>query len=462
MSKLWGGRFRGGADRGFARFNASLPFDRRLLEADVRTASAHAEALKRCGALEGDEAERIREALEQLLEECRRDPGLLDQAVAEGVEDIHSFVEGQLALRVGELGLKLNAGRSRNDQIATDVRLYLRDAIDRILDGIKSVQAALLDLAESHPGAAIPGYTHLQKAQPLLWAHYLLAYFEMLQRDRQRLTQTRTRVNVCPLGSAALAGSSRPLDRHLQARLLGFESITRNSLDGVSDRDFLIEFSGDAAMLMMHLSRLAEDFIVYSSCEFGFLEFSDAVSTGSSLLPQKKNPDALELIRGKCARVYASHVALLTLLKGLPTAYNKDLQEDKEPVFDAVDTVESCLAASELVLRETSLRLPQVEAAVGGGYLNATELAEYLASKGLPFRTAHDLTGRIVLLAIESGRRLEELSLEELREQSDLFEEDVFEAISLRATLESKSLPGGTAPARVAEALRQARSSLQG
>jgi argininosuccinate lyase len=454
---LWGGRFTGAAHPGFAAFNRSFGFDRRLFAADVRASAAHAEGLHAAGVLTDEEARQLSEGLQTLLARARADANYFDESAA---EDVHSFIEARLVALVGDAGRKLHTGRSRNDQVATALRLWLREEIDAIAARVRAAQAALLDLAEAHAGAVVPGYTHLQRAQPVLWAHWCLAYFEMLARDRERLRDARRRTNVLPLGAAALAGTSYPIDRERVARALGFDAVARNSLDAVSDRDFCVEFAAAAALVMLHLSRLAEDVIIYATTEFGFIELSDAIATGSSLMPQKKNPDALELVRGKAGRVYGDLMALLTTLKGLPLAYNKDMQEDKEAVFDAADTARAALDVTTTVLRNVRVREAATRAAATRGYMNATELADYLARKGLPFRAAHELTGRIVLHAIERGVELHELALEELRAFSPLVEADIYDALALAATLATKAQVGGTAPARVAEALRAARASL--
>ena len=375
-------------------------------------------------------------------------------------EDVHSFVESRLAEIVGAAGRKLHTGRSRNDQVATDLRLWLREAIDQLAGKVRSVQEAFLDLASANSDAVLPGYTHLQHAQPILFAHWCLAYFEMLARDRERLAETRRRVNVLPLGSAALAGSSFAIDRQRVADELGFEDVSRNSVDAVSDRDFCVEFVSACSLIMVHLSRLAEEVILYSTSEFGLFELSDAVATGSSLMPQKKNPDSMELVRGKAGRVFGSNVSLLAMLKGLPLAYNKDMQEDKEAVFDAFDTTQGCLDVSALVLRNVKLNVECMRAAASKGMMNATELADYLVRKGIPFREAHETVGKIVVHALEKEVELGELPLDELRSFSNEIKGDVFTALTLEQTLASKSLAGGTAPERVAEALRLARASL--
>jgi len=459
MEKLWGGRFREALDPEFARFNASFLFDRRLLRADIRANAAYCRALRRAGVLSEDEEARILEGLERILERAERDPGYLERSSA---EDVHGFVEARLAELIGETAYKLRTGRSRNDQVSTDLRLYLREQCDLLLEELLQLQTALLDLAERYADVALPGYTHLQRAQPIVWAHYLLAYFEMFERDRERVRIARARVNVLPLGSGALAGTSCPIDREWLARELGFERVAGNSLDAVSDRDFVLEVIFAAALLQMHLSRLAEDFILYATSEFGFLTLGDAVATGSSLMPQKKNPDALELIRGKAGRVFGHLMGALTMMKGLPLAYNKDMQEDKEAVFDALDTVRACVRVATVVLRHVELRPERMTQAALEGYTNATELADYLVRKGMTFRHAHELVGRIVLYAAEKGKGLNELSLEEYQRFAPQIEGDVYDALSLERALASKRAIGGTAPERVRLALCEARERLQG
>jgi argininosuccinate lyase len=462
MSKgknLWGGRFIGSVDPSFAKFNNSFSFDRRLFEVDVRASVAHCNALVAAGVLTVDEASTINEGLKTILNRGLDDNGYFDELDS---EDVHSFVEARLVELIGDAGRKLHTGRSRNDQVATDLRLWLRGAIDELGSTVRSTQEALLDLAETKREAVLPGYTHLQRAQPILFAHWCLAYFEMLARDCERLVEIRNRVNVSPLGSAALAGTSFSIDREAVARELGFDGVSRNSLDAVSDRDFCVEFVNGCALIMVHLSRLAEDVILYSTSEFGFFQLGDAVATGSSLMPQKKNPDSMELVRGKAGRVFGRLVSLLTMLKGLPLAYNKDMQEDKEAVFDAFETTVVCLEVASLVLRNVEVRDDRTRDAASHGMMNATELADYLVRKGMPFREAHETVGRIVMRAIERGLELEELSLEELRSISTLIDADVFEALSLEKTLETKAQMGGTSPARVSAALVAARKSLIG
>ena len=457
--KLWGGRFSGETDPGFARFNRSFGFDRRLFEADVRGSIAHCEGLRAAGVLDEEEASAVEGGLRELLARAGREgEAFLEDDAA---EDVHSFIESRLTAIVGDAGRRLHTGRSRNDQVATAFRLWLRDEIDRVAETLRGAQAALLDLAESHADAVLPGYTHMQRAQPVLFAHWCLAYFEMFARDCERMGEVRRRVNVMPLGSAALAGTSYAVDRERVARALGFDSVSRNSLDAVSDRDFCVEFASAASLVMAHLSRLAEDLIIYATTEFGFVELSDAIATGSSIMPQKKNPDALELVRGKSGRVFGHTVALLTIIKGLPLTYNKDMQEDKEAVFDAADTVRESLEVTATVLRNVRLREARTRDAAGLGYMNATEMADYLVRRGLPFREAHEAVGRMVLYGLSKGLELHELELEELREFSPLVAENVYEALSLEQTLATKAQVGGTSPARVREALEAARASLK-
>jgi argininosuccinate lyase len=455
--KLWGGRFTGEADAGFARFNQSFSFDRRLFAADIRGSITHSEALVSAGVLTTDEAKQIKSALEQILAAGKSNAEYFNELAS---EDVHSFVEARLVELIGDLGRKLHTGRSRNDQVATDVRVWLREEIHALENQLRSTQQALLDFAEVNRDVTIPGYTHLQRAQPLLLPHWCLAYFEMLARDRQRLGDAVERINVLPLGSAALAGTSFPIDRDAVAKALGFETVSRNSLDAVSDRDFAIEFVSASAMIMMHLSRLAEDIILYCTSEFGFFELSDAVATGSSLMPQKKNPDSMELVRGKAGRVFGHLQSLLTTMKGLPLAYNKDMQEDKEALFDTVDTVAACLSVTTTVLRNIRVNQARAHQAATQGYLNATELADYLTRKGMPFREAHEAVGRVVMRAIERGVEVNDLPLLELQTFSSLIDQDVFDALSLEQTLAAKSQIGGTSPGRVREALSAARLRL--
>ena len=447
--KLWGGRFEGKMDPQFAEFNNSFRFDRRLFEADVTASVAYCEALEAAGVLTAGDADQIRGALETILDKGGTDETYFNDASA---EDVHSFVEARLIELTGDLGRRLHTGRSRNDQVATDFRIWMRGSIDQLQATIVDLQSAFLDFAETYREIVIPGYTHLQRAQPVLLAHWCLAYFEMLARDRERLTEVRRRVNVMPLGSAALAGTSYPIDRESLATKLGFEGVAQNSLDAVSDRDFCVEFLSACSLIMVHLSRLAEDVILYATTEFGFFQLGDAIATGSSLMPQKKNPDSMELVRGKAGRVFGDLLGLLTTLKALPLAYNKDMQEDKEAVFDAFDTTASSLKVSATVIRNISVTQPSL-----GGYMNATELADYLVRKGVAFREAHETVGKIVMRAIAMGKEIEEMSIEDLRKSAALIDEDVYEALSIERTINSKNQIGGTSPEAVDEALKKNR-----
>lgn len=459
--KLWGGRFKGEADAEFARFNSSFSFDRRLIEADIEGSLAHAEALVAAGILSQEEARRIAWALKEILSRARADKSrLLGSKDGGDAEDVHSFVEAELVAAIGDVGYKLHTGRSRNDQVATDLRLFLRAEIDASRELIRDLQRALIELGENYSDCVIPGYTHLQRAQPILFAHYLLAYYQMMKRDRERLEQIRKRVNQSPLGAGALAGTGFPLDRELIARRLGFDGVCDNSVDAVSDRDFVIEFIGAAAIVMVHLSRLAEDLIIYSTTEFGFIELSDSVATGSSLMPQKRNPDSLELIRGKAGRVFGHNAAMLATMKGLPLAYNKDMQEDKEALFDTIDTLSGSLRVMATVLRNVKVNSESTRQAASTGYLNATDLADYLVRKGLEFRKAHELVGRVVTQAIEQGKQLDGITLEEYQGFSDLFGDDLYASLSLESSLASKAAIGGTSPERVGQSLVNARTEI--
>jgi len=456
--QLWGGRFTEKPDETFAEFNDSFRFDRRLFVADVSASIAHANGLAKIGVITVEETAAIVGGLTKLLEEEAADEAYFEDSDA---EDVHSFIEGKLITAIGDAGRKLHTGRSRNDQVATAFRLWVRYETEAISKHIHDLQFALVTLAERHRDAVLPGYTHLQRAQPIMWAHWCLAYFEMLRRDHDRLADAKKRVNIMPLGAGALAGSGFPIDREAIAKELGFDGVSANSLDAVSDRDFAVEFAGSCSLIMVHLSRMAEDLILYCSKEFGFVMLGDAVSSGSSLMPQKKNPDALELLRGKAGRVFGHQMSLLSTLKGLPLAYNKDMQEDKEAVFDCVDTVNISLRTAAIVLNNLTVNEETTFAAATKGYLNATELADYLVKKGIPFRTAHETVGNAVLYAISEGKELHELRLDQLQAFSPEIGEDVAGALSLDATLEAKSATGGTSPERVAEALASAKDYLE-
>jgi argininosuccinate lyase len=454
--KVWGGRFREGLDEVLDRFNASIGFDRRLAAQDIKGSMAHCRMLAKQGILTEDEGARMVEALAEIRREMERGEHVED----EGAEDIHSLVERLLVAKIGPLGGKLHTARSRNDQVALDVRLYVRETSERVSERVREMQVALVDLAEQNADLVCPGYTHLQRAQPVLLAHHLMAYYEMLKRDRERLRDGRARVNVMPLGSAALAGSTFDLDRDMVARELGFDGISLNSMDAVSDRDFVIEFIFACALLMMHLSRFSEEMILWSTQEFGFVRLPDAFCTGSSIMPQKKNPDLPELVRGKTGRVYGNLMALLTTMKGLPLAYNKDMQEDKEPLFDTVDTVEMCLEVFTRLLRNLSFDGEAMRGATEHGYLTATDLADYLVTRGMTFRKAHEISGKMVLHALDLGRELSDLSLEEMKQFSNRIEEDVYDWLDPVQCVARRRLAGGTAPATVKQRLQEARKEV--
>ena len=452
--KPWGGRFAQSADPTAERFTASLAFDQRLWPQDVVGSIAWARALARARLL--TEAER--DAIVKGLETVRGELEAGTFPFRPELEDIHMNIERRLQDLVGEVGGKLHTGRSRNDQIALDERLYLKDVVGRTREGIRRVQQALVDRAAETVDVPMPGYTHLQRAQPVLLAHHLLAYVFMLDRDRQRLAACAARADVLPLGAAALAGTAYPIDREALARDLGFAGVTENSLDAVSDRDYVLEFLGAAAIVGMHLSRLAADLTLWATAEFGFVEFADAFATGSSIMPQKKNPDVAELIRGKSGRLYGNLMAVLTTMKGLPLTYNSDMQEDKEPFFDSVDTLDAILGVLPPLLASLTFRTDRMRTAAGEHYATATDLADYLVRKGLPFRQAHEIVGRVVRHALDAGRTLDALPLETLRRFSPLIESDVSGALTVDASLRARAVTGGTAPEAVQRALVQARA----
>lgn len=425
---LWGGRFTQDSDVRFKHFNDSLRFDYRLFHEDVEGSRAWAQALAQVKVLSEQECASLIQALNELEQEMT---GRELEIAAAGDEDIHSYVERRLIEKVGALGKKLHTGRSRNDQVALDLKLFCRGACDDLMQAVRHLQRELLKVADENQGVIFPGYTHLQRAQPVTFAHFCLAYLQMLDRDFVRLNNVRDLLNICPLGSAALAGTAYPIDREALAKNLGFKGATHNSLDAVSDRDHVMELLSCASISMVHLSRLAEDLIIYNSGEANFLELSDKVTSGSSLMPQKKNPDACELIRGKAGRVVGSLMGILTTVKALPLAYDKDLQEDKEGLFDALDTWHECLDMMALVFEGIKLNKAKIEAAAKGGYSNATELADYLVSKGVPFREAHDIVGQVVLYAIAQNKALEELSVEEFKRFKDVIAEDVLSLIHI-------------------------------
>ena len=434
MAQLWGGRFTKQTDQLVFDFNASITFDKRLFHEDVTGSIVHATMLAKQGILTEEERKSIVEGLTGILEDV--DDGTL--AIDETQEDIHSFVEATLIDRIGDAGKKLHTGRSRNDQVALDMRLYTRARVAEIDGLLKKLLEAILDTMENNLDTYMPGFTHLQKAQPITLAHHYGAYFEMFKRDRQRLTDIYKRMNYCPLGAGALAGTTYPLDREYTARLLRFEGPTLNSIDSVADRDYLIEFLSALSTIMMHLSRFSEEIIIWNSNEYQFVELDDAYSTGSSIMPQKKNPDIAELVRGKTGRVYGALMALLTTMKGLPLAYNKDMQEDKEMAFDAMDTAADCITLFTGMIQTMKFRKDRMAKSAMNGFTNATDAADYLVGKGVPFRDAHGIIGRLVLYCIEKDTSIDALSLGELRSISDKFDEDIYDAISLKTCVEKR------------------------
>ncbi len=454
---LWGGRFDKAADPLFREINDSLGFDYRLLKQDIQGSVAWASALARAKVLTDAERDKLHSALRDLAHLADEQP---DVPLGSGHEDVHSWVESELIKAVGDLGKKLHTGRSRNDQVATDLRLWTRGEIDARLAEVRTAQRSLLSLAEREKDTFFPGYTHLQRAQPLLLAHWALAYFEMLDRDAARLTDACKRVNLCPLGSGALAGTAYAIDRAALAKDLGFDAPTANSLDAVADRDFVIETLAAASLCAVHLSRLAEELILYCTAEFGLIQLDDSVTSGSSIMPQKKNPDALELIRGKCGRIIGAHTALSVTLKGLPLAYNKDMQEDKEPLFDAMASLSLCLRIVPPVLDGAKVDREACRRAAAGGYSNATELADYLVGRGVPFRDAHDAVGKIVRHAISLNKPLEEVPLTDLQRLAPAIESGVFKALTLEASVGRRNVAGGTGSAAVAAALASAKERL--
>ena len=455
---LWSGRFAEPVDEKVKRYTASIPFDYRLALYDIQGSLAHAAMLHHVGVLSADDLAAIRRGMAEIRAEIEagRFAWSLDD------EDVHLNIEKALTAKIGDAGKRLHTGRSRNDQVATDVRLYLREAIDRLLALLKNCQSALLDVAEAHADTVMPGFTHLQVAQPVTFGHHLLAYVEMLARDAERLTDCRKRVNRLPLGAAALAGTSYPIAREYVARELGFEALCENSLDAVSDRDFAIEFTAAASLVMTHLSRLSEELILWMSPRFGFIDLADRYCTGSSIMPQKKNPDVPELVRGKTGRVNGHLVALLTLMKGQPLAYNKDNQEDKEPLFDTVDTLADTLAIYADMIGGIRVKADAMRQAARQGYATATDLADYLVKKGLPFRDAHEAVARAVRAAEAKGVDLADLPLPELQAMSPLVGEDVYAVLSLEGSLAARDHLGGTAPAQVRAAIARARRRLAG
>ena len=449
--KLWGGRFSKPTENVVEEFTESISFDKRLYKYDIAGSIAHAKMLGKIGVLKKREVTEISAGLEEIRKEI--EDGKFSFSI--GLEDIHMNIEKRLTDKIGPSGAKLHTARSRNDQVALDLRLYLRDVIGDIISSVSEVKKALVDKARTNISVVMPGYTHMQPAQPVLFSHYLLAYREMLERDRERFADCLKRVNTMPLGSGAIAGTSFPLDREYVAKLLGFDRISENSMDAVSDRDFVIEFLSACAVLGMHLSRFSEDMIIWSTQEFSFIELPDAFCTGSSMMPQKKNPDILELVRGKTGRLYGNLVSLLTTMKGLPLTYNRDLQEDKEPLFDTIDTIMATLKLFPELVSGTTVKKEVTSRAASLGYMWATDVADYLVVKGVPFRTAHEITGKLVSRCIKSGREIREISLSELKKFSGMIEKDIYDIISPEASVNIRCIAGGTATEMVLKRIRE-------
>ena len=453
--KLWGGRFSKSTDAMVDDFNSSIRFDARMYAQDILGSQAHAEMLGRQGIIPEEDAALIVKTLGEIKEDI--ESGKVEFEI--DAEDIHMNIETILISRIGDVGKKLHTGRSRNDQVALDLRMYLRDEVDEIVKDLNCLKSTILDIAEDNMETIMPGYTHLQKAQPITLAHHVMAYYEMFKRDTERLADCRRRINVMPLGSGALAGTTYDLDRDFVRDKLGFDSVTLNSLDGVSDRDFVLELAFCLSAVMMHLSRFSEEIILWSSHEFAFIELDDAYSTGSSIMPQKKNPDVAELARGKTGRVYGSLMGLLTMMKGLPLAYNKDMQEDKEQIFDAVDTVKLCVPVFEKMISTMKIKADNMLHGAKGGFTNATDVADYLVKRGLPFRDAHAVVGRMVAYCIENDKYIDELSMDEFKEFSELFGEDIYDEISLKTCVSQRKLVGGPAKETVKKVVDNYRNS---
>ena len=457
MAKLWAGRFEKQTAKKMDDFHSSIPFDQRLLRCDLQGSIAHATMLLEQGIIPAEDGEKIVNGLKAILTDDEN--GLL--TVDLNAEDVHMFVEAELTRRIGEAGKRLHTGRSRNDQVALDTRLYAKLACEDVEDALHALLDTILTLAKRHTNTVMPGYTHLQKAQPVTLGFHMMAYAQMVMRDMKRFRMAYDEADVMPLGSGALAGTTYDLNRERVAELLGFQKVTDNAMDAVSDRDYILSFLSAASIHMMHLSRFCEELILWSSNEFATVTMDDAYSTGSSIMPQKKNPDACELIRGKTGRVYGDLTALLTVMKGLPMAYNKDMQEDKEAFFDAFDTVKNCLEVFTEMLSTVVFNTAQMEKSAKLGFTNATDLADYLVGKGLPFRDAHHVSGTLVKQCIHQGRSLDDLTLEELRQESELFTEDVYQAIALSTCVSRRSLRGGTAPSAVEASIRAAQAWLK-
>ncbi len=455
-NKLWGGRFSENTDQFVQTFTASVTFDQRMAQQDIECSRAHAKMLGHVGVLSTEDVELILQGLNEVSSEIESDD--FDWSVE--LEDVHMNIEARLTAKIGDAGKRLHTGRSRNDQVATDIRLYVKDAIDAIVAQANRLQLGMLELAERNADVIMPGFTHLQSAQPVTFGHHIMAWFEMINRDVDRLADCKRRLNVSPLGAAALAGTSYPIDREMTSQLLGFDRVSQNSLDAVSDRDFAIEFCAAAAIAMTHLSRMSEELVLWSSSQFDFIELPDRFCTGSSIMPQKKNPDVPELVRGKTGRVNGHLISLLTLMKSQPLAYNKDNQEDKEPLFDTVDTLHNCLRAFADMVPSIGVKKDTMYAAARQGFSTATDLADYLVRRGLAFRDSHEVVGNAVGFAIEQSRDLSELTLQELKAFSDAIEQDVFEVLTLEGSVNSRNHIGGTAPDQVRAAIKAARAQL--
>jgi argininosuccinate lyase len=458
QEKPWAGRFTQPTDKFVEEFTASIGFDKRMYHYDIQGSIAHARMLARQEIITRDEAQTILAGLESILTDIEK--GEFEFKVS--LEDIHMNIEARLIERIGSVGGKLHTARSRNDQVALDVRLYLRDEIKEVLAYIDALQESLLSQAEANLAVIMPGFTHLQTAQPILFSHHMLAYYEMFKRDAGRMADVLKRLNYLPLGAGALAGTTFPIDREFVAEQLGFAGVTRNSLDSVSDRDFALEFCGASSILMMHLSRLSEELILWSTADFHFIDLSDAFCTGSSIMPQKKNPDVPELVRGKTGRVYGNLISLLTLMKALPLAYNKDMQEDKEPLFDTIDTVKGSLKVFAEMIAQMEVRAEEMRVAAARGFSTATDVADYVVRKGIPFRNAHEIVGKTVRYCIETGKDIPDLTLDEFREFSEVIEADIYDYVTLEASVNARRATGGTARVAVERELARARAERRG
>lgn len=455
--KMWAGRFKKEEDKRVNDFNSSISFDMRMYKQDIKGSCAHAEMLGKCGIIPQDDVKKIQDGLNSIL--CDIENGKLEFDMT--AEDIHMFIEAELTQRIGDAGKRLHTARSRNDQVALDIRMYLKDEINEIIPIVKELLGVLCDKASQHTNTVMPGYTHLQRAQPVTFAHHLMAYAQMFMRDIGRLEDTFARMNELPLGSCALAGTTYPIDRFMTSELLGFKKPTSNSLDGVSDRDFCLELLSSLSILMMHMSRFSEEIIAWCSWEFKFIELDDAFATGSSIMPQKKNPDIAELVRGKAGRVYGDLVNSLTMLKGISLAYNKDMQEDKEAVFDAVDTVKMCLTTFIPMIETMKVLKDNMRNAAAKGFINATDCADYLTKKGVPFRDAYKITGELVAVCIEKNLTLETLELSDYKSKSDVFEDDIYSAISLETCVNLRTSYGGPAPECTAKQIEEVKEFLK-